>query len=453
MCLQERQVLSDHKSISYEQGQACKSMENWAKDEGEDVDDVITGIQRYRQTLKSIRDREDKLIVIRDRKRHLESKQSDRGNKLLKGKSLEAAKELSILEHECRIQEQDLADFKRFALREAFYVRFNALAEYAEKLSMVAGFGKYLVDQIPIEPTPLGQPRNPYNGVEQTNTIVEDAFAAIDGWRPSEQDQRFTMELADRMSSIDLSDAKLTTSPSTISLEESRNSYVDSPVSVDSPTSPFSTRSQRSVRIPSSSSSRVDMPPSYQPGHYSVPVPTAPFESTLRAEATEFSSPQNSQMYQVPNEIDSPTRAQFSSEQISNYNQLYRHISTKGNQAPRSYSDYVSQKRPEVGAFRLPSNNDILLSAAEEKRKRAEREYAEEMASKRSATPGYAVSSAPPYWSMPSLNSEQGYPTSDAEANMNQYQSAAQYTVRSQHSPNTYHESLPQGNSQARYPH
>jgi hypothetical protein len=38
MCLQERQVLSDHKSISYEQGQACKSMENWAKDEGEDVD-------------------------------------------------------------------------------------------------------------------------------------------------------------------------------------------------------------------------------------------------------------------------------------------------------------------------------------------------------------------------------------------------------------------------------
>ncbi|KAJ2955391.1 hypothetical protein NQZ79_g8607 [Umbelopsis isabellina] len=458
MCLQERQLLSSHKSMTYELEQGCKSMETWAKDEGEDFEisleaELSAGLQRYRQTLKSVRDREVKLIDVRDRMRAVESKRQSVGHKVLKSKALEANKELSALEQECRVLEWDLANYKRFAMREALYVRFNSVTEYAEKLSMLAGFGKYLVDQIPGEPAPIGHPRNPYNGAQTTNMILQDAISAIDSWHPSERDQRPITGLADRMSSVDISEHKVSASPSTGSFEE-RNSYVDSPVYGESPSSPFSPRQQKTTRTNSSTSpSRADIPPSYQSGNYTATIPTAPFEPTMRTEATEFSTAQKSQMYQVPNEIDSPTRVQFSSEQISNYNQQIRQASTHGNEAPRPYSEYVSEKRAEVGGFRSAGNDNIVLSAEEEKLKRAEREYSEDMASKRSTSPSNVASSAPPYWTMPPNQPGKVTPASASGGNLNQTQPATRsQTVRSHHSPNSYHEPLSQTYGEAQYP-
>lgn len=396
--------------------------------------------------MKSVRDREIKLIAVRERLRAVESKMQHVGHKVLKNKALEASRELSALEQECRVLEWDLSNYKRFAMREALYVRFNSITEYAEKLSMLAGFGKYLVDQIPGEPIHIGQPRNAYNGAETTNIILEDAFSAIDSWRPSEREQRPTTGLADRMSSIDLSAQKFTASPSTGSFEE-RNSYVDSPVSGDSPVSPYSPRQQKITGTPSSSlPSRADIPPSYQSHNYIATIPTAPFESTMRrAEATELSSPQKSPTYQVPNEVDSPTRAQFSSEQISNYNHPIQQASTQVYQTPRPYSEYVSEKRPEAGGLYSTSNDDIVLSAEEEKRKLAEREYTEVMAGKRSNSPSYISSSAPPYWTMPPNQSGENISASAPGGNANLNQPAIRsQTVRSHHSPNSYHETLPQ---------
>jgi hypothetical protein len=58
------------------------------------------------------------------------------------GKLKEFQHELASLVNDTRAQEAEIADFKRFALREAFYLRFNAMAEYAEKTALLAGFGK-----------------------------------------------------------------------------------------------------------------------------------------------------------------------------------------------------------------------------------------------------------------------------------------------------------------------
>ncbi|KAG2173327.1 hypothetical protein INT43_004701 [Umbelopsis isabellina] len=448
-------------------------METWGNDEGEDFNDVFSktsclltkqisletelsaGLQRYRQTLKSVREREVKLIAVRDRMRAVESKLQLVGHKVLKGKVLEASRELSALEQECRVLEWDLANYKRVAMREALYVRFNSITEYAEKLSILAGFGKYLVDQIPGEPVPIGQPRNPYNGAEMTNCILKDAFSAIDSWRPSELQQRPTTGLADRMSSTDLSDHKVSASPSTNSFEE-RNSYVDSPASGEPPTSPFSPRQQKNTRnLSSTLPSRSHIPPSYQSNNYTAAtIPTAPYEPNMRTEATEMSAPQKSQMYQVPNEIDSPTRRQFSSEQISNYNQQVQQTSTQVSQAPRPYSEYIFEKRPEVGGFRSASHDDIVLSAEEEKRKLAEREYTEHIARQRPTSPSYSASSAPPYWDMPPNQSGEVNAASAPGENANQTQPAIRsQTVRSHHSPNSYHETLPQTYEEPQYPH
>ncbi|KAI9257939.1 hypothetical protein BDA99DRAFT_107316 [Phascolomyces articulosus] len=88
----------------------------------------------------------------------------------------------------------EMSDFKRFALQEAFYLRFNAMHEMAEKMSMIAGFGKYIVDLIDIEPTPHGQAnRKAYDKGPQAAQILADALMALDGWQPGEGEERPTL--------------------------------------------------------------------------------------------------------------------------------------------------------------------------------------------------------------------------------------------------------------------
>ena len=83
-----------------------------------------------------------------------------------------------------------MADYKRLALREAFYVRFNALHEYAEKSSLVAGFGNYLVDLLDIEPQSC---QKPYTKFQETDMIWMDCKLAVEGWQPDDKDERPTV--------------------------------------------------------------------------------------------------------------------------------------------------------------------------------------------------------------------------------------------------------------------
>ncbi|KAG1083399.1 hypothetical protein G6F42_022221 [Rhizopus arrhizus] len=143
----------------------------------------------------SIRDREEKLSDQREKKRSLQSRILNLSKTSPKSpKLLEFQRELKSLAHDTLESEMDLADFKRFALKEAFYLRFNALSEYAEKTALIAGFGKYLTDLIEIEPTPPTQThRNPYKNGPEAAIIFADAVNALDNWKPSAEDERPTL--------------------------------------------------------------------------------------------------------------------------------------------------------------------------------------------------------------------------------------------------------------------
>jgi hypothetical protein len=109
-------------------------------------------------------------------------------------KLLEFQRELKSLAQDTHESEMDLADFKRFALKEAFYLRFNALNEYAQKTALIAGFGKYLTDLIEIEPTPPTQThRNAYKNGSEAAIIFADAVNALDNWKPVAEDERPTL--------------------------------------------------------------------------------------------------------------------------------------------------------------------------------------------------------------------------------------------------------------------
>ncbi|KAI8072621.1 hypothetical protein BC940DRAFT_121004 [Gongronella butleri] len=103
-------------------------------------------------------------------------------------------------------------------LREAYYIRFNAMVEYADKTKMIAGFGQYLVDLLDLQPsttsaatTPaatsptatmtrqLGTEmdddmgRAPYTSASQAQLITDDCLLALEQWIPAEQDERPTI--------------------------------------------------------------------------------------------------------------------------------------------------------------------------------------------------------------------------------------------------------------------
>jgi len=317
-------------------------------------------------------------------------------------------------------------------VREAFYVRFKGLTEYAEKLAMIAGFGKYLVDQISIEPTPHGQPRQPYTGREQTSMIMEDALAAIDAWCPTEQDERPTIDIPDRQSSIDIP-----WSPSErSSVELDSHAIVESPA-VDTHPPPLPARPPRTPTRPTAPPlpphpSLADMPPAYNESAMSMPVPSAPEPPAELTEATEYSTPYqaHAQSYQLPNEASSPVLTYLSSDHTSNYNQLYRHVSSRTQHRQRPYSEYRAQQQQRIGAggFTVPTQSNSVSSAEEEKRQLAERERLEEEA-RRQTTANFSGSSAPPYWSMPPPVNDQPQQHTPGSESRHSYTSAHNHTT------------------------
>ncbi|KAL9541812.1 hypothetical protein MBANPS3_008911 [Mucor bainieri] len=219
---QERNDLASMRTMAYERSETNKALKQWVKEEvdeeklenGRDLEDIVgdklcrlfdkqheidqayaAKYQQYRHAVKSIRDREEKLSDQREKKRSLQSRILNLSKTSPKSpKLLEFQRELKSLAHDTLESEMDLADFKRFALKEAFYLRFNALSEYAEKTALIAGFGKYLTDLIEIEPTPPTQThRNPYKNGPEAAIIFADAVNALDNWKPSAEDERPTL--------------------------------------------------------------------------------------------------------------------------------------------------------------------------------------------------------------------------------------------------------------------
>ncbi|KAI8327697.1 Eisosome component PIL1-domain-containing protein [Chlamydoabsidia padenii] len=217
----ERNNLAMMRTLAYQQAETIKVFQQWTKEElsndkeenGRDIEDIgdklvkllekqteveqqyAAKYQQYRHAIKSIRDREDRLSDIHEKKRTLSSRINNLTKSSPKSPKLrELQKELASLDRDTHDTELEMGDFKRFALKEAFYLRFNAMNEYAEKTAIVAGFGKYIVDLLDIAPTPATSPtRRTYDKGKDAAIIFADAMNAVDGWRPHEGDERPTI--------------------------------------------------------------------------------------------------------------------------------------------------------------------------------------------------------------------------------------------------------------------
>ncbi|KAG0172122.1 hypothetical protein DFQ30_011170 [Apophysomyces sp. BC1015] len=216
----ERNDLASMRTLLYQRSKTNKALEEWAKEEcqesngeeGRDLEDIGNKLaklldkqieieqtyaeqyKQFRQAIKAIREREEKLSDIREKKRSLKERIHNLTKSNAKSpKLLEFQKELESLERDTHDTEMEMRDFKRFALREAFYSRFNAMNEFAEKTAIIAGFGKYIVDLLDIEPTPHGESRRAWEKGPEAAMILADALLAVQSWRPAEGEERLTL--------------------------------------------------------------------------------------------------------------------------------------------------------------------------------------------------------------------------------------------------------------------
>ncbi|KAL0075645.1 Eisosome component PIL1-domain-containing protein [Phycomyces blakesleeanus] len=228
----ERTDLASMRSLSYQHSETNRMLMEWATEERQeagpdsrDLEDIVSKLcklldkqvdlekqyagkyRQYRHAIKAIREREEQLSEMREKKKTLQARITHLAKTNPKSpKKIEFQKELDALQKDTLETEMEMGDFKRFALREAFYLRFNAMNEFAEKSAILAGFGNYLVDLLDIDPTPAGQTtRRPYENEEVASTIVQDCLLALEAWSPAEGEQRATLAIPGMMDSDTMS--------------------------------------------------------------------------------------------------------------------------------------------------------------------------------------------------------------------------------------------------------
>lgn len=93
--------------------------------------------------------------------------------------------ELVRAEAESLVAEAQLSNITREKLKAAFEYQFDALREHSEKVAIIAGYGKHLLDLIDGNPVTPGETRHAYDGYEASKGIIQDCEEALTNWVPS----------------------------------------------------------------------------------------------------------------------------------------------------------------------------------------------------------------------------------------------------------------------------
>lgn len=198
----EKNVLRAMEIASMERRQAAQQLSLWGLENDDDVSDItdklgvliyemselddqyIDRYDQYRLTLKSIRDIENSIQGSRDRKDKIDDKIA-----YLKYKDPSNFSKIEILEQELvraeaesLVAEAQLSNITRSKLRAAFTYQFDSMIEHSEKIALIAGYGKALLELLDDSPVTPGETRPAYDGYEASKQIIIDAEHALNDW-------------------------------------------------------------------------------------------------------------------------------------------------------------------------------------------------------------------------------------------------------------------------------
>lgn len=134
-------------------------------------------------TIKSIRNIEASVQPSRDRKQKITDQIAQ-----LKYKEPNSPKivvleqELVRAEAESLVAEAQLSNITREKIKAAYTYQFDALREHSEKVAIIAGYGKHLLELIDDTPVTPGETRAAYDGYEASKAIIQDCEDSLTNW-------------------------------------------------------------------------------------------------------------------------------------------------------------------------------------------------------------------------------------------------------------------------------
>ncbi|KAF5229054.1 hypothetical protein FOXYS1_15960, partial [Fusarium oxysporum] len=90
--------------------------------------------------------------------------------------------ELVRAEAESLVAEAQLSNTTREKFKAAYTYQFDALHEHCEKVAIIAGYGKHLLELIDGTPVTPGETRQTYDGYEASKAVIQDCEEAITNW-------------------------------------------------------------------------------------------------------------------------------------------------------------------------------------------------------------------------------------------------------------------------------
>jgi hypothetical protein len=127
----------------------------------------------YTSTVQPSRDRKQK---ITDQIAQLKYKEPN------SPKIVVLEQELVRAEAESLVAEAQLSNITREKLKAAFTYQFDALREHCEKVAIIAGYGKHLLELVDDTPVTPGETRAAYDGYEASKAIIQDCEDALTNW-------------------------------------------------------------------------------------------------------------------------------------------------------------------------------------------------------------------------------------------------------------------------------
>ncbi|KAI1872212.1 uncharacterized protein JN550_003931 [Neoarthrinium moseri] len=197
----EKNVMRSLEQVAKERMEVAQQLSIWGEGGDEDVSDVtdklgvllyeigeledqyIDRYDQYRVTMKSIRNIEASVQPSRDRKQKITDQIAQLKYKEPNSPRIVVLEqELVRAEAESLVAEAQLSNITREKIKAAYTYQFDALREHSEKVAIIAGFGKHLLELIDDTPVTPGETRAAYDGYEASKAIIQDCEDALTNW-------------------------------------------------------------------------------------------------------------------------------------------------------------------------------------------------------------------------------------------------------------------------------
>ncbi|KAL1611370.1 lipid-binding protein [Nothophoma quercina] len=211
----EKNVMRSMELVSRERMEVAQQLSIWGEACDDDVSDVtdklgvliyeigeledqyVDRYDQYRVTIKSIRNIEASVQPSRDRKQKITDQIAQLKYKEPNSPRIVVLEqELVRAEAESLVAEAQLSNITREKLKAAFTYQFDAMREHCEKLAIIAGYGKHLLELIDDTPVTPGETRQAYDGYETSKAIIQDCEDSLTNW--VEQNASVSSKLSQR---------------------------------------------------------------------------------------------------------------------------------------------------------------------------------------------------------------------------------------------------------------